>query len=298
MPRKFPPRGYFNEEYPLPHDFIYKFSLSLENVAKDATICTMFRNSIENTVNPEQIEVNPHKPVFEECNGPTCHSGSIIPKLSFSLNAFMNIASNTDVGGASGPSKPIKFNWAPLYCAFDDIDATDEESNLTVGNIVELEKGGFSEINPTFVSDLTVTSGHASSHPLTTAPGNITDETFDDWELGTDLVMESVAWSKETYFEHIRFGTVTKKLQKVMPRINTGMVSASRPFRYYSNNFTYPSVKRINDFTYCGVMIMLPQAGDTEQPILASEVTDIEHINFTIRASFDEWNPAFDQSAI
>jgi len=293
---KHPPRGYFDQEYPLPHVFQYKFSLQLQDVAQDATICPLFRNSTENTTQIDLIEVNPQNTLFAESNGPTCHKGSIIPRTTVSIKAFLSEASALTFDPL-GINKPVMFNWAPIYTSFaNSLDAADDRTGLAVSDIMELAKGFFEEVNPLYVADLDNAVGHSSAFPLTTEPSNFVDETFDDWGLGVDTVMEHVAWSKNVYFNHVRFGTNSAMLRKVCPKIHTGVVTAGRPFSHYSNNFTMPSVKRINPFTFCGILFSVPAAGDTEQPILDSEVTDIEHLFFTVRVLFDEWNPNFDQS--
>lgn len=293
--RKFPPRGYKAEEFPLHHSFTYKFSLNLTDVAQDATIVTLLRNSTENTTNPEAIEVNPHNASFAECNGPLCHPMSIIPKMTLSMNCFQSEASALVID-ANKDNKGVLFNWMPIYTAFaDSIDAVDDFSGATVGTILELAKGSFEEISPIFVADLDNAVGHGALHPLTTQPNQITDETFDDYELGTDTVMEHVAFDKDLYFDIMRFGTNAHMLRKVAPRIHSAYVSPQHPWTYYSKNFTYPTVKRINPFTFCGILFSLPQAGSTEQLILDSEITDIEHLFFSVRCSYDEWNPGFDQ---
>lgn len=293
--RKFPPKGYKMEEYPLPHSFEYRFALDMLDATADATCITLIRMSTENTGSPELIEVNPKHTDFAECNGPTVHKGSIIPKMSFSLNAFIGEAAATQIGGGD---KKVLFNWLPIYTAFENtLDATDEVSGLAITAILELAKdaAAFETVVPLFVDKLTNATSYAALHPLTTEPPNITDETFDDWGLSTNALPEQIAFDKDLYFDIMRFGTNASMLKKVAPRMNTGVVSGNRPFHYSSNNFTYPTVKRANPFTFCGVIISLPQADTHGQNVIASEILSLEHVFFNARCSYDEWNPAFEQ---
>ncbi len=297
MAKDFPPRGYFAQEFPMYHEFTYKFSLQLEDVNQDSTIATLIHASEANAVTPESVNVNPSNGQFAENNGPLCHMGSIVPKMSMSINAFLSIASAADIGA----DKPVIFNWMPLYTSFENsLTAVDDQTSLEVEDIIELQHDATNkDTTPLFsTANLDNVVGHATGQPLTTEPPNITDETFDDYDLSVDTVMESVAFNKGIYFDHMRHGTNKAMLRKVAPHMNTGMVSARRPFKYFSNNFTYPAVKRMNPFTFCGILFHVPEAGATEQPILASETTVIEHIFFTLRCRYPEWNPNFDQTFV
>lgn len=292
---KHPPKGYFDQEYPLYHEFTYKFSMNLTDPVQDATICTLIRTSEVKVVTPEAIEVHPENAAFAENNGPLNHLGSIVPTMSISINAFLSEASIAIIGA----DRPIKFNWMPLYTGFiNSLTAEDTLSALQIEDILELKHDITNkDVTPLFVSDLDNAVGHSADHPITTEPSGITDEVFGDYNLGVDLIMESVAFDKSIYFDLMKYGTNRAMLRKVAPHMNTAMVSARRPYSYYSNNFTYPSVKRINPYTFCGILFSLPQAGAIEQPVLDSEVTDVEHLFLTLRCRYPEWNPNFDQSA-
>ncbi len=293
---KIPPSGYKSDEWPLVHSFSYRFALSLEAAASDATQIIILRGSKENAVAPELIEVNPANTLFEECDGPLCHAKSIIPRVSLTIDAFVTPTAATDVGGAG---VPILFNWLPIYTAFENqLDADDLNSTLTTMDILELTKdANFDAVHPLFAGKLTNTSLWGQNFPLTTSPPNITDESVDDVGLTTNALPEHVAFNTATYFNHIKFGENSGMLRKMAPRMNTGKASQERPYHFFSNNFTFPTVKRINKFTYCGIIFSLPAADSSRQNFVASEVTAIEHLFFRVNVNYDEWNMNFDQGA-
>ncbi len=300
---KNPPRGYKSNEWPLPHTFNYRFALSLEDTTSDATQIIILRNSKENAIAAENVEVNPHNPLFEECNGPLCHAQSIIPKVSLTIDAFIGNLAQADLGAGSAGSSPnriLRFNWLPIYTAFENqLDADDLNSTLTTMDILELVKDpNFDAVHPLFVTKLVNATSFAQSWPLTTAPPNITDESIDDVGLTTDGLPEEIAFSTDTYFDHIKFGENSGMLRKMVPKMHTDLVSYARPFHFFSNNFTFPTVKRINKFTYCGIIFSVPPANGGRQNVIASETSAIEHIFFNVNVSFDEWNMGFDQLVI
>ncbi len=297
MPRhNFPPRGYFAEEYPLQHDFIYKLSLSLEDTTSDSTIVILSRFSERNVISPELVQVNPSNGAFAECNGPLCHQASIIPRMSVAINAFLSEASILEIGA----DRPITFNWMPIYTSFlSSLEAEDDLTGLQVEDILELAHVTLhKETTALYVSDLPNTVAYNSAFPLTTEPADITDETFDDYGLGVDTVQEEVAFDKGLYYDMMKYGTNKEMLAKVAPHMNTAMVSAKRPWRHFSNKFTYPSVKRMNPYTMCAILFHLPQSGDLDQPSLISETSPIQHLFINVRVRYEEWNPNFDQTQI
>lgn len=294
---KFPPRGYTQMQYPLPHSFEYRFSLGLTSATKESTWCPILRTS-ETLVTPETIEVNPSNAAFAECNGSLIHNGSIIPRISFTLTAFIGEAGASDLVIAKNGK--LIFNWMPVYVSFlNSLEAEDVRSAVQVEDVLELAHDATNKDTfPLYsATDLVASSGWGSDYPATTEPAGIVDEVFGDVGLTVDLKMESVAFNKSLYFDSLKFGTQSSMLRKVAPRLNTGVVGVGQNFRYSSNNKTYPSVKRGNPFTFCGILVHLPQAGTTGQFILDNEVTDIEHVHFGMRVSYDEWNPHFDQTA-
>lgn len=288
--RKNPPRGYRSEEFPLPHEFTYNFGLHAENNAKDSTICTILRSSKAAT-GMEAIEVNPAHGSFAEDAGPLICNGSIVPKISLRLSAHITAAA---ANATTFPLKELLFNWAPMYGAFkDDWTASDIKTGVKISDIVEvlIDTTTNDDVTPLFTS----AGSLVGTHPLST----VTDaEAFGDYNLTGTADMESVAFDKALYFDARSYYSISGKLAKVMPKINTVRVHAERAWHYYSNNFTNPIVKRGNPFTFCGILFHLPNCGSGDQIFDCGDVTDIEHLRITAHIRFDEWNQAFDQTPI
>ncbi len=283
---QYPPRGYRQAEYPLPHNFGFNFALSAEAATKDSTIVTLFHTR-EDAASAESIEVNPRNANFAEDGGAVIHNGSIIPKLNLTFSMRL-----TKIAEATDGIRALKVNWMPIYISFlNSLEAEDAKTAVQVEDILELQHAVDNKdtypLNSSTKLDETG-SISASTIPLT--------EVFGDLGLTTNLIPESVAFDKSLFYNALEYYTNQGMLKKVIGKMNTVVVTRDRPFLYHSNNFTYPSVKRGNPYTFCGILFNLPQAADYDQIVQASEVTAISHVQIAGNVRFSEWNATFDQS--
>ncbi len=288
MVRKFPPKGYRADEYPLPHFFSHSFSLEAEDETKNSTILTLFRQT-EACNAPETVEVNPTNDNFAQDGGTAIHRGSIVPKLSLKMTVNM-----TKVAIETDGMRAIEFNWMPIYIAFlDNLDAEDEKTGTDIEDILELQHSTDNKDVFPLHTGVNLTSGGLS--PMSTVGYT---EVFGDFGFTTDTVIESVAFDKKAFFNNLQFKTNASMLRKVTGSMKSVTITRDRPYKYYSNRFTYPSVKRGNPYTYCGILFHLPQASDPEQYFQVTETTAIPHVDVNVLVRFDEWNNAFEQAPI
>ncbi len=286
MAHKFPPKGYNALAHPLPHNFEYQFSLAAENATKDATIITLFRSS--QAVNAaESIEVNPTNASFGEETGPLNQMNSIVPKVSFNMKCSMTKgAIETD------KMRSLQFKWMPIYTAFlDSLEAYDIKSNQQIEDILELQHDVTNQDTYPLFSNVDLGT---NVMPMSTK--NAT-EVFGDVGLTTDTKLESVAFDEDDFWDTLSYKSNAAKLRKQIGQIHNVNVTRDRPYSYYSNNATFPTVKRGNMYTFCGILIWLPQAGGLGQVFKSGDTTDIDHLYVTASVRYDEWNPDFDQTA-
>lgn len=289
MPRhKFPPRGYRMQEYPLPHNFTYNFFLNMENETQNSTILTLFRTS-EAAVGVENVEVNPRHANFAEDGGCVIHTGSIVPKISLSILA--NIGKNAI---ETDKLQHMRFSWTPLYISFlNSLEAADEKTGVQIEDILELQHDVTNkDTYPLFsTTDLAV----PGTQPMSTVP---LTEVFGDIGLTVDTKLESVAYDEDLFYDAMSYYTNSAMLRKVTGKTNIVNLSQSRMYRYTSNRFTYPSVKRGNPYTFCGILFHVPQVGSAHQFADSTETTDVATLHVGVQVRFDEWNPNFDQTAL
>ncbi len=281
---KSPPKGYRASEYPLPHDFDYKFSLGLGAGTKDSTIITLLRTS-EVCNAPDTIEVNPKNANFAEETGPLIQNDSIIPKLSVRMECRMSEkAFHTD------NIHYIKFHYMPLYCSFvDNYDAIDDKTGVKIEDIIEMQhdttnKDGY----PKFAGNKL--PGAGGSQPLSTINAS---EALADYGLTTTAVLEDVTFDEDLFFDALSYYTNGPMLKTVIGGYRTAFVNRDRKWQQFSNKFTMPKVKRGNPYTFCGILFHVPLG--SQQGLISGEYSDVEHLNFNIKVRYDEWNPGFDQ---
>ncbi len=189
--------------------------------------------------------------------------------------------------------RELKFNWMPIYTAFvDSLDAEDARTGVSVEDILELQHDVTNKDTYPLYANVKLDNGIAV--PLSTKP---VAEAFADLGLTTTAVIESTAWDKELFYDALSYYSNKGMLSKVVGPMHTHVVGLDKPYLYHSNNFTNPSVKRGNPYTFCGILFNLPQAQDGDQLHFTGETTPIAHLNISGRVRFDEWNPNFDQNA-
>ncbi len=287
--KKFPPKGYQSTDYPLPHRYGFSLSLSGENEAKNSTIFPLFRMS-EACINPEAIEVNPTNANFSEELGASIFRGSIVPKIMFHFDAWMTKgAIETD------KLRHIKLKWMPIYTSFlNSLDAADEKTGTDIESIMELQHETTNkDVYPLYTG--TKLDGVTYNVPLNTLGYT---EVFGDYGLSTNAILESVAFSDSDFYNTMQYKTNAGMLKKVVGPMRTVNLTRDRPYKYFSNNFTAPQVKRGNPYTFCGILFHVPQGEQQGQNFASADTTAINHINVSGGVRFDEWNPVFDQAHI
>ncbi len=290
------PKGYYGKEFPLPHSFEHNFSLSAEDETKNSVVIPFFRYTEANNA-PSGVLANPSNAAFSEDQGTSVHPDSIIPRLSLSINISLTKAAiQTD------KVEMMKIHLIPMYFAFvNTLEASDIRTAIDIEAIMECTHAtNNKDVIPLYSTvdlDLGDTSTDASNMPMSTIGHT---ETFADYALGTNLVLESVAFDEELFFDTRQFGSNAPMLRKVCPNLNSITIGRSGfkgPYEMFSNNFTRSMVKRSNPFTFCGMMVHVPQMSSADQIGNPADTTAIPHLNIAMRVRFDEWNATFNQDA-
>ncbi len=279
------PKGYFKVENPLPHSFNYRFGLNIDDsVALNCTYLPILLND-EGLVNPDTVNVNPEHGSFAESTNPYCYKNSIIPRLNIHMSAQMSKgAIETD------KLRHINFSILPIYTAFlSRLDAADSKTAVDVEAILELEHETVGKSCYPLWSGTNLT--------LANTVGIHANATTALMGLTTDAILESIVYDKELFFDAMQYYTNGSMLRKVVGRRRSVYLNRDFTWRFNSNNFTMPMVKRINEYTFCGILIHAGKAGDADQLIEAGSASSINHIDFNAHVRYDEWNAEFDQTA-
>lgn len=285
-----PPKGYRDEEHPLRHDFNYYGSLSADNTlaAQGGTICTLIRGGTDIDATPNTIETNPYHSSFEVEGGPFCAMHSIIPRMTIALSLSLT-------KGAWSTDKVMAINvyWMAIYGAFgEDWDAVDQKSTDTASAILEMTKDATNEDMVPLVNGTDLSN--AGTQPLSTGT---MDEVAADYNLTTDDKLEGVTFDLDKYFDCMSYYTNQGIVRKLSGKMHKVTITNQRPFRsIFMNKFLPPGVKRINPYTYLGILIHVPVAGTRGQLIDANTSTAVQHVNFNLTCRYNEWNTEYESA--
>ncbi len=259
----------------------FSFALSADSNVGDSTMFPILRAS-EAAVDVENIEVNPRHPNFAVDQGSIIHMGSIVPRINFTMRAAMSKG-----GIETDKLQVIKIDWFPIYVSFlDSLDAADSKTGTDIEAILQLQHDTTNKDTYPLYSGTDLAS--ADTLPLSTVPFA---EAFGDVGLTTNANLEDVAWDKDLFYDVFQYYTNSGMLSKVVGKMHTSILTRTKPMIYHSSNFTYPSVKRGNEYTSCFIMVNCSQAAADDQLFLAADVTAIPHVNFNVDIRYDEWNP-------
>lgn len=289
--KKRPPSGYSIADYPLPHEWSSGFELTADSDTGNSTIINIFRQSQEaNAV--ETIKVNPRNGAFAEETGVTCAEGSIIGDNMFRMAMHLTKgAIETD------KLRELAVYIMPIYMAFDDTyTAMDTNSSTEIEDVIEMARStSLFRGQPLYDGNKLTLGGTSPAQPLNTIHYA---EAFGDWGLTTTAVLESVAFSENDFYDTINYKTNGGMLKKVTGRMMRITLKQDRPFYKAWTSPPFPSVKRMNPFTYCGMLVHVPPAGAIGQFSHGTDVTAINHVRVTNHGKFDEWNQNFEQVAV
>ncbi len=268
-----------NTWYPQPHDSRGAISFELDNATLDSTIIP-FCFYDEGMGDPTARETNPRNAAFavviSECN---CFVNSRINQMFAEFRFSMSTFALDDNIPA------IRFAYMPIYMAFqENYTAIDELSQLEIQDILELQ---------------TETSDRQGG-PLYVAATDILEKASGTGNQGantpfldTDVGVESVAFVPAAYYNMLHHQTNGALLAASSGGLRWDTLTQNRP--YIRKRFSIaPKVKRMNEFTYCGLLLHFPLAGTTDQLMTVAEVTAAKamvHVDYNIR--FNEWNEDF-----
>ncbi len=265
--------------YPQPHRIEGGCAFELDDATLDSTIVP-FCFYDEGLGAPTSKETNPRNSAFQiisqEAN---CFVGSrinnILAEFRFSISSMVldqNIPS-------------IRFATMPVYFAFiEDYTAIDELTSLEIQDILHMQ---------------TETTDRQGG-PLYVATKDLPVKFSTDADMGvntpfldTDIGLEAVAFNSETYYNGLHFLTIGPKLATVSGGLRWHTLSANRPNIVERYNLA-PKVKRMNEFTYGGLLLHFPTAITHDQNFSSAEIAgaqNLVYVDWKIR--YNEWNEDF-----
>ncbi len=271
--------------YPQPHSIRGSFSFEFDDGTLDSTIVPLAFYD-EGLGAPSTIETHPENAAFAVINDQAnCFVDSSInivnAEFRFSLNSnFMDDNLVT-----------LRFATMPIHMAFiNDYTAIDELTSIEVQDVIEMQtettdrQGGPLYVAATDLSEkFAGSSNQGANQPF----------------LDTDTGLEAVAFSEGVYYNALQFLTIKDKMRKVTSGLQWHQLTRQRPFLKYRVRIR-PNVKRMNPFTFFGLLVHAVVVGSTEQPhtLTRDLVAATQYMDVDYEIRYNEWNQEFNMSKV
>ncbi len=272
------------EMYAQPHEMRNSFSFELDDETLNSTIYPIAFYD-EGMGAPTSLETHPENAAFAVVlNQANCFINSrvnlVLARLRFHLTSKA-IDDNL-------PS--IRLAFMPIHMAFiDDYTAIDELSALEVQDVLMMQtESTDNQGGPLYVAatDLPVPQANASLLATTTP------------FLDTTTSLEAVAFAPSNYYSMLHFMTNSGKLKATQSGLHWFELTPNRPSRSFDIEIV-PKVKRMNKFTYFGVMIHTPISTVGDSTVSAGDITAATHyVTCSVRARYSEWNQDFNSRKV
>ena len=263
------------ETYPRPHILENKFELSTFTGTQGQTSYPVIMYD-EGLGAPSTYNSHPENASFAEYAGPNCFPDSHVSSTSVLLRMTLTKhAIETD------KIRQLLVFVIPWYTSYgDELDKTDTLSTDTVATVLGLTKE----------------ATHKQSYPV----WNAQNLNGDRGTLGADVpgltsgqgIEGNTTIDLDKYFQAKTYYSTSKLIRKISPRAIPVIVKRDQvstiPLRLV------PKVKRINEYTSCGVHIIVPGPGGEQQIIGNSEDSTGDHIRCNIQGRYFEKNDRFD----
>ncbi len=290
------------KEYPCVHDFKGTVGFSMEDETRNTFILPIL-SCDESLTAPENVIVNRNSAAFDGVPGAGvtesvrdnhhCFPRSVVNRIQ--IESFMNCdTGSSDVALASASQThnysvfyyvmPIKWSFdTPRNVNDETIASADIKSTLNI-----TKDNAENSIEPDF-SGVDMFSATSSSTDILA--------TGVDGALTTDQLWEGVAFDQDNLEKLMKFGTTNKLIKSATDGgLKKRMIKFENPV-YENQWITNPSqTKRMNKFTFFGLMVHVPQVDSQHQFYHAGNMTAIEHLTWSFHVRFNEYNDLFNQA--
>ncbi len=272
------------EMYGQPHVLRYGAAFELDDATLDSTICPIAFYD-EGLGAPTSLETHPENAAFAiNLNQANCFINSRINVIIAQLRVHLTSKALDD------NLTSVRMAFMPIHMAFiDDYTAIDELSTLEVQDVLEMQtestdnQGGPLYVAGTDLPELG--SNDALMH--VTQPF-----------LDTDAGLEAVAFLQNDYYDMLHFMTNAGKLKVAASGLHWFTLDQNRPARTFDFRIS-PKVKRMNKFTYFGILLHCPTNTDKDQNTKAQDITAAtKYVQWNMHARYTEWNQDFNSRKV
>lgn len=270
------------EWFPRPHDMANSWFHGLETgVLNQSTIYPIIMYD-EGKGAPDSYNAHYQHASFGIAPEPNCFVNSRINKIMCKVRfSLTKAALETDKLHA------VNFAYMPIFTSFNDQAANDELSSLDIGEILELQQESTDRQAFPLYNNVKMVEKVANSALLDPdVPG-----------LTTTQVLEGVTFDHNVFYDALQFFSNQGKLKSVVGGLKWNTLTRNRPTKNINIRIR-PKVKRLNPFTFLGLLVFVPGADDVHQIPVAGDTTNVSHIEVALRCRYNEWNGGFDMEKV
>ncbi len=267
--------------YPQIHDTKIQWQMEIRRTGDNLHSTNIPLITYDEAFIPPNIKTNPQNASFAEVGHSHCAPESEISNFNSTLKIIKQDGTNK--------LKTMVVGVQVVSLAFlEDLTPKDEISTLDIQDILELlyettDRQTYGLYNNTKVTE--TFSGSA---------------TLDAVEMGltTTQVLEFDDFVIEEFYDAIHYTTIAGKIKSVQSGIKWYNLTEERPFvkiRIHNKS----STKKMNEYAYLGLRVILPEIASVYQPQMISLITaDTSSISCDSRTRYLEYNENFNFSRV
>jgi len=266
------------EWFPRSHDSRLSFYLDAESVTQNSTIIPIMHHD-EGLGAPSAFSANPENASFGTSSSSNCFVESRVD------NIFCEISLSLTKGAIETDKiHSLRIAFMPMALAFSEVyDVTDEVSTADIKTTLELTKESTNREAYPLYSDVKLIEKFSGSGTFAAEQPGLT----------ASQVIESVAFDHDIFYDALKYLKISEKMRTVIGGLRWITLTKTRPFARIRIR-QRSAAKRMNPYTFMGVLIHLP-VGDTHyQDFSAADTTDINHVLVSSNIRYFEWNQEFD----
>lgn len=261
--------------YPRPHDHSLVWEHGLETgVANRATIVPMAFYD-EGKGSPSGYNSNPEHASFADTNEANCYVDSHIDFIAAELDLNLTKdALHTDYLDV------VRMAYMPIFCAFkEDYTAIDELSQVEVQDIIEMQTESTDRQGYPLYNGVKMNEKYSGSATLPSAQPGLT----------TTQVLEGVAFNAGTYYDCLQYYQNKGKLRHVQGGLKWLTLTRRNPHVNIKIKLR-SKTKRMNPYTFFGLMVYVPEVGGKLQFHGVDDTTNVMHVEAKLNWRYNEWH--------
>jgi len=269
--------------YPRPHETFLNLALSAESATVNYKTIIPHLMHDEGLGAPDAYKANPEHASFALYKGPNVYPDSRIDKLFAQIKfSLTKGALETDkIHAMMVGFMPIRMSFLSNYTA------KDEKSTNAVEDILKLQTESTDRQGYPLFNGVNMVAKFGTSNLVgADVPG-----------LSVDAQIEGVAFGITEFYRSIRYYTTAGIMKSSVRGLKWLMLTRQKPVQTIRIKID-SKVKRSNEYTFFGTLVVLPQVGTTEQIPVAGDTTAIPHVNVDYVDNFNEWHQGFDMEKV